>query len=54
LDFLGLFVGAKKNPLFNEEGGFLQVLSLLKSNEVVPLVGVELTTYRLQGGCSTN
>ncbi|MFM2240783.1 MAG: hypothetical protein RJA69_2157 [Pseudomonadota bacterium] len=21
---------------------------------VVPLVGFELTTYRLQGGCSTN
>jgi hypothetical protein len=21
---------------------------------VVPLVGLELTTYRLQGGCSTN
>ena len=26
------------------------------SNEIlmVPLVGIELTTYRLQGGCSTN
>lgn len=23
-------------------------------NEMVPLVGIELTTYRLQGGCSTN
>ena len=22
--------------------------------EMVPLVGIELTTYRLQGGCSTN
>ena len=22
--------------------------------KVVPLVGFELTTYRLQGGCSTN
>ena len=21
---------------------------------VVPLVGIELTTFRLQGGCSTN
>lgn len=21
---------------------------------VVPVVGIELTTYRLQGGCSTN
>ena len=21
---------------------------------VVPIVGIELTTYRLQGGCSTN
>jgi len=21
---------------------------------MVPLVGIELTTYRLQGGCSTN
>ena len=26
-----------------------------KSNEeMVPAVGIELTTYRLQGGCSTN
>ena len=24
------------------------------AEEVVPLVGIELTTYRLQGGCSTN
>jgi hypothetical protein len=23
-------------------------------SHVVPLVGIELTTYRLQGGCSTN
>jgi hypothetical protein len=22
--------------------------------EMVPIVGIELTTYRLQGGCSTN
>ena len=22
--------------------------------EVVPIIGVELMTYRLQGGCSTN
>jgi hypothetical protein len=22
--------------------------------DLVPLVGIELTTYRLQGGCSTN
>src|SRR3989338_3240593 len=25
-----------------------------KKNKSVPLVGFELTTYRLQGGCSTN
>ncbi len=23
-------------------------------NEVVPIIGFELMTYRLQGGCSTN
>jgi hypothetical protein len=25
-----------------------------EKQEVVPLVGIELTTYRLQSGCSTN
>ncbi len=25
-----------------------------KAPEMVPVVGFELTTYRLQGGCSTN
>lgn len=24
------------------------------NGDVVPVVGIELTTYRLQGGCSTN
>ena len=26
----------------------------LKAPKLVPVVGIELTTYRLQGGCSTN
>ncbi len=25
-----------------------------KEGKMVPIVGIELTTYRLQGGCSTN
>ena len=25
-----------------------------KNSRMVPIVGIELTTYRLQGGCSTN
>ena len=25
-----------------------------KGGRVVPIIGVELMTYRLQGGCSTN
>jgi hypothetical protein len=29
-------------------------LSGLEREKVVPIVGIELTTYRLQGGCSTN
>lgn len=30
------------------------LMDFIKILEVVPLVGIELTTYRLQGGCSTN
>ena len=26
----------------------------LAQKNMVPIVGIELTTYRLQGGCSTN
>jgi len=26
----------------------------VSTGKVVPIVGFELTTYRLQGGCSTN
>jgi hypothetical protein len=26
----------------------------IEAFQMVPLVGIELTTYRLQGGCSTN
>ena len=34
---------------------FLYVkVMVLQINRMVPLVGFELTTYRLQGGCSTN
>ncbi len=30
-------------------------LNAIEAGEkVVPLVGIELTTFRLQGGCSTN
>ena len=25
-----------------------------RRGDMVPVVGIELTTYRLQGGCSTN
>jgi hypothetical protein len=25
-----------------------------RNKKMVPVVGIELTTYRLQGGCSTN
>lgn len=28
--------------------------SAVRDFDVVPLVGIELTTFRLQGGCSTN
>jgi hypothetical protein len=35
-------------------GGFGWMKSVGKKGVVVPLVGFELTTYRLQGGCSTN
>jgi 5-formyltetrahydrofolate cyclo-ligase len=31
-----------------------QVMKLDCLELVVPIVGFELTTYRLQGGCSTN
>jgi hypothetical protein len=36
---------ARKVLLLNMPGNFM---------EVVPIIGVELMTYRLQGGCSTN
>ena len=41
----GVFIGEKKKP------GSLWKLTGFK---VVPIVGIELTTFRLQGGCSTN
>ena len=31
-----------------------KAIALLGIFDVVPLVGIELTTFRLQGGCSTN
>jgi hypothetical protein len=32
---------------------FASKLRCERRSELVPLVGIELTTYRLQGGCST-
>ena len=39
----------RKNRLMLKRPAPLQAIWIL-----VPLVGFELTTYRLQGGCSTN
>ncbi len=38
-----------------QQRGMKKALSLEEQGlKMVPLVGFELTTYRLQGGCSTN
>jgi hypothetical protein len=39
--------GHEKSPQVDVPGGFL-------NHRVVPAIGFELMTYRLQGGCSTN
>jgi hypothetical protein len=44
----------RKSPPRWGAGGLLMRLDMTRYDEMVPLVGIELTTYRLQGGCSTN
>jgi hypothetical protein len=41
-----LQIQSKKKPCSTLQGFLI--------TEVVPIIGVELMTYRLQGGCSTN
>jgi hypothetical protein len=38
---------------FSERKAFEAFCRCLNS-EMVPIIGIELMTYRLQGGCSTN
>ena len=41
----GVFIGEKK-----KSGSYWKLTDF----KMVPIVGIELTTFRLQGGCSTN
>lgn len=45
-------LGGYLNPL--EGTNVVAIIGKITRSEMVPVIGFELMTYRLQGGCSTN